>query len=69
MKSVIATTLQLISGAGYPRVASLDITGNVVPFIGDEEEKIEQEMLKIFCNENQWCRAGSDSCDRAILPE
>lgn len=41
-------TLQAISGAGYPGVASLDIVGNVVPFIKDEEEKIETEPLKIL---------------------
>jgi aspartate-semialdehyde dehydrogenase len=48
--SVIATTLQAISGAGYPGVASLDITDNVLPFIQNEEEKIEQETRKILGN-------------------
>src|SRR5947208_7821947 len=46
--SVAATTLQAISGAGYPGVAALDITDNVVPFIADEEEKIERETRKIL---------------------
>jgi aspartate-semialdehyde dehydrogenase len=46
--SCIATTLQALSGAGYPGVASLDATDNVVPFIGGEEEKIESETLKIL---------------------
>ena len=43
------TTLQAISGAGYPGVASWDILGNVIPFIGGgEEEKIETETNKIL---------------------
>jgi aspartate-semialdehyde dehydrogenase len=45
---VIVTTMQAISGAGYPGVASMDITGNVVPFIGGEEEKMQQETQKIL---------------------
>jgi aspartate-semialdehyde dehydrogenase len=45
---MIVTTLQAISGAGYPGVASLDIVDNVVPFIGGEEEKSEKEPLKIL---------------------
>jgi aspartate-semialdehyde dehydrogenase len=45
---VIATTLQAISGAGYPGVASMDIVGNVIPFIGGEEPKMEQETQKIL---------------------
>jgi aspartate-semialdehyde dehydrogenase len=45
---IIATTMQAISGAGYPGVASMDITGNVVPYIGNEEEKMEQETQKIM---------------------
>lgn len=45
---VIATTMQAISGAGYPGVASMDITANVVPFIGGEEEKMQQETQKIL---------------------
>jgi aspartate-semialdehyde dehydrogenase len=45
---VVATTLQAISGAGYPGVASMDIVGNVVPFVGGEEEKMQQETQKIL---------------------
>jgi len=45
---VIATTMQAISGAGYPGVPSMDIMGNVIPFIGGEEEKMEQETQKIL---------------------
>jgi aspartate-semialdehyde dehydrogenase len=48
IKNVITTTLQAISGAGYPGVASMDIVGNVIPFIGGEEEKMQQETQKIL---------------------
>jgi aspartate-semialdehyde dehydrogenase len=44
----LVTTLQAVSGAGYPGVPSLDILGNIVPFIGGEEEKIEIETPKIL---------------------
>jgi aspartate-semialdehyde dehydrogenase len=45
---VSAVTMQAISGAGYPGVASLDILDNVVPHIGGEEEKMEWETSKIL---------------------
>jgi aspartate-semialdehyde dehydrogenase len=45
---VVATTLQAISGAGYPGVPSMDINANVIPFIGGEEEKMQQETQKIL---------------------
>ena len=45
---VTVTTLQALSGAGYPGVASLDAVGNVIPFIAGEEEKIESEPAKIL---------------------
>jgi aspartate-semialdehyde dehydrogenase len=48
LEAVVVTTLQAISGAGYPGVASLDITDNVIPFIANEEEKIEQETRKLL---------------------
>lgn len=48
IRSVIVSTMQAVSGAGYPGVPSLDILGNVVPFIGGEEEKLETETLKIL---------------------
>lgn len=48
LRKVLVTTLQAISGAGYPGVASLDILDNVIPFISGEEEKIETETLKIL---------------------
>jgi aspartate-semialdehyde dehydrogenase len=48
VKKIMITTLQAVSGAGYPGVASLDMIDNVVPFIGGEEEKTEEEPLKIL---------------------
>jgi aspartate-semialdehyde dehydrogenase len=45
---ILVTTMQAISGAGYPGVASMDIVGNVVPYIGMEEEKMEMETQKIM---------------------
>jgi aspartate-semialdehyde dehydrogenase len=48
IKAAIVSTMQAVSGAGYPGVPSLDILGNVVPFIGGEEEKMEAETLKIL---------------------
>src|SRR5438132_3579959 len=48
LNAVMVTTLQAISGAGYPGVASWDILGNVIPFIDGEEGKIEPETQKIL---------------------
>jgi aspartate-semialdehyde dehydrogenase len=48
INSVIVSTMQAISGAGYPGVASMDIIDNVIPYIGGEEEKMETEMQKIL---------------------
>lgn len=48
IESVMAVTMQAISGAGYPGVASLDILGNVVPYIKSEEEKMEEETQKLL---------------------
>jgi aspartate-semialdehyde dehydrogenase len=48
VESVIVTTLQAISGAGYPGVPSLDITDNVIPYIAGEEPKVETEAQKIL---------------------
>lgn len=48
IEAVVATTMQAISGAGYPGVASLDITDNVLPYIAGEEEKVETESQKIL---------------------
>ncbi len=48
LRQVMVTTMQALSGAGYPGVASLDIIDNVVPFISGEEDKMESEALKIL---------------------
>ena len=48
VEKIIATTLQAISGAGYPGVPSMDIMGNVIPYIGNEEEKMQEETQKIL---------------------
>jgi aspartate-semialdehyde dehydrogenase len=58
LKSAIVTTMQAVSGAGYPGVPSLDIQGNIVPFIGGEEDKLETETRRIL---------GSLQ-DRAVVP-
>jgi len=47
-KKVVVSTLQALSGAGYPGVASMDIIDNVVPYISGEEEKMEKETLKVL---------------------
>jgi aspartate-semialdehyde dehydrogenase len=48
IETVMVVTMQAISGAGYPGVASLDILGNVIPFIAKEEEKMEEETRKLL---------------------
>jgi aspartate-semialdehyde dehydrogenase len=48
IEAIFVSTMQAVSGAGYPGVASLDILGNVVPYIKNEEEKMEQETLKLL---------------------
>jgi aspartate-semialdehyde dehydrogenase len=48
LRSVMVTTMQAVSGAGYPGVPSLDIIGNVLPAIAGEEEKMESETQKIL---------------------
>jgi aspartate-semialdehyde dehydrogenase len=48
LERIFVVTLQAISGAGYPGVASMDIQGNVVPFISGEEEKMESEPQKLL---------------------
>src|SRR5579885_1536963 len=52
LEVVMAVTMQAVSGAGYPGVASLDILGNVIPFIKNEEEKMEEETKKLLGNLN-----------------
>lgn len=62
VEAVIVTSMQAISGAGYPGVPSLDILGNVIPFIGGEESKIHQEPLKLLGKYN------GKSIDHASFP-
>ena len=67
VKSVIATTMQALSGAGYPGVASLAISDNVLPFIQSEEEKIEEETVKILGEfKNDRIEHADDGCKRAV---
>jgi len=53
LEAVMAVTMQAVSGAGYPGVASLDILGNVIPYIRNEEEKMEEETLKLLGRLNE----------------
>lgn len=48
LRRIVVTTLQAVSGAGYPGVPSLDLIDNVIPWIGGEQDKIEREPVKIF---------------------
>src|SRR5574338_688148 len=48
LEKVFVVTMQAVSGAGYPGVASLDILGNVIPYIAHEEEKMEEETRKML---------------------
>jgi len=48
IEQIFVTTMQAVSGAGYPGVPSIDILGNVVPYIKNEEEKMEAETLKLL---------------------
>jgi aspartate-semialdehyde dehydrogenase len=48
LEAVMVTSMQAISGAGYPGVAAIDVTDNVIPYIGGEEEKVETEPQKIL---------------------
>jgi aspartate-semialdehyde dehydrogenase len=60
ISKLIITTLQAVSGAGYPGVPSLDIVDNIVPYINGEEEKTEQEPLKIL---GKWGKTGIENDD------
>jgi aspartate-semialdehyde dehydrogenase len=48
IEAVLVTTMQAVTGAGYPGVPSMDILGNIVPYIGGEEPKMETEAQKIL---------------------
>ena len=65
----LRATMQAVSGAGYPGVPSLDILGNVIPFIGDEEPKIEAEIQKFLgASHGDAHRARADHGQRAREP-
>ena len=48
LEKVMMTSMQAVSGAGYPGLSALDIIGNVIPYIGGEEEKVERETRKLL---------------------
>lgn len=48
LRKLSVVTMQAASGAGYPGVPSMDILDNIIPFIGDEEDKVEREPLKLL---------------------
>lgn len=54
IRRVLATTLQAVSGAGYPGVPAVDVLGNVIPFIGGEEDKIAAETRKLLGEMREW---------------
>jgi len=71
---IMVTTMQALSGAGYPGVASLDILDNVVPYIGGEEDKVETEPQKILgsVKNNRFVMADmliSASCNRVNVKD
>ena len=67
VESCMVTTMQAISGAGYPGVSSLDIIDNVIPYISGEEEKIEWETLKILGGIDQAEEASADGTTAKTL--
>jgi len=74
LSQIMVSTMQALSGAGYPGVPSLDIIDNVIPFISGEEEKMEQEPLKILgtFNGNEVSNASfklSASCNRVHVKD
>ncbi len=65
LETVIVSSMQAVSGAGYPGVASLDILENVIPFIKNEEEKVQKETNKILGSPDEPARIiVSASCHR-----
>lgn len=74
VRTVTVTTMQALSGAGYPGVASLDILDNIYPYIGEEEEKMEREPLKLLgsCDGTQFTPAPitiSAQCNRVNVKD
>ena len=75
VSKLIITTLQAVSGAGYPGVPSLDVVDNIVPFINGEEEKTEKEPMKILGKigkhgiENDYSIEISATCTRVSVSD
>ena len=74
LRTVMAVTMQAVSGAGYPGVPSLDILGNVIPYIAKEEEKMEEETQKLLGNLQGGTVVGapfamSASCNRVAVED
>lgn len=74
LSKVIMTSMQAVSGAGYPGVPTLDILGNVVPYIGGEEEKVERETQKLLGSLNDGrvrpaAFAVSAHCNRVMVED
>ena len=74
LEKIFVVTMQAVSGAGYPGVASMDIQGNVIPFISGEEEKMETEPQKLLgkWNGQRFIDAGlslSAHCNRVPVIE
>jgi aspartate-semialdehyde dehydrogenase len=72
LEKLFVVTMQAVSGAGYPGVPSMDILGNVVPFISGEEEKMQTEPLKLLgkWDGNRFIEAGigiSAHCNRVAV--
>ncbi len=63
IQKIILTTLQALSGAGYPGPAAIDLVDNIVPYIGGEEEKSEIEPLKILGRVDNGVIVNADSVD------
>jgi aspartate-semialdehyde dehydrogenase len=74
VESLFVTTMQAVSGAGYPGVASLDILGNVIPYIAKEEEKMEEETKKLLGKLNSHAVQAADfpmtaHCNRVAVED
>ncbi len=68
IEAVHVTTMQALSGAGYPGVASLDAVANVIPYIGGEEDKLETEPLRILAPLSREGDAGTPSVSSLAFP-
>jgi aspartate-semialdehyde dehydrogenase len=66
IEKLFVTTMQAVSGAGYPGVPSLDILGNVIPYIKNEEEKLQEELAKLLGQATNAAATGSAFADAKI---